>query len=242
MEEIERLRTSGELILAYASQIKPEQQTLAAETDAGVIEIHLDSKMTAVENAQKYFKDYHRAKDAAARVPALLAAASMEVEYADQMLSDLEFAGNRAEIDAVVLAARKAGLLTIIGPRARALPLSEPRVYQSRDGFAILVGKNARQNEEITFRRARADDLWLHARNAAGAHIVIVGGGREVPESTIEEAAGLAARYSQARADIRVDVIVTPRKNVRRVRGGRTGMVTVRGERTVTVTPSNRIS
>jgi predicted ribosome quality control (RQC) complex YloA/Tae2 family protein len=242
VEEIERLRTSGELILAYASQIKAEQQTLAAETADGPVEISLDSNLSAVENAQKYFKDYHRAKDAAARVPALLAAANMEVEYSDQMLSDLEFAESRAEIDAVVLAARDAGLLTVARPRTKAAAVSEPRVYKSRDGFTILVGKNARQNEEITFRRAKPDDLWLHARNVAGAHVVIDRGGLQVPETTVEEAAGLAARYSQARADTRVDVIVTPRKNVRRVRGGRTGMVTVRGERIVTVTPTDRVS
>ena len=235
VDEIERLRTSGELILAYASQIKPEQQTLAAETADGVRQISLNPTLTAVGNAQKYFKDYHHAKDAAARVPALLAAASMEVEYADQMLSDLEFAESRAEIDAVVLAAREAGLLTIARPHTKPAAVSEPRVITSRDGFTILVGKNARQNEEITFRRARPDDLWLHARNAAGAHVVIVRAGREVPESTVVEAAELAARYSQARADTRVDVIVTPRKHVGRVRGGRTGMVTVRESATVRV-------
>jgi predicted ribosome quality control (RQC) complex YloA/Tae2 family protein len=122
------------------------------------------------------------------------------------------------------------------------VPVSEPRAYQSREGFTILVGKNARQNEEVTFRRAKPDDLWLHARSAAGAHVVIVRAGREVPESTVEEAAGLAANYSQARTNTRVDVIVTARKNVRRVRGGRIGMVTVRGERVVTVTPTDQVS
>jgi predicted ribosome quality control (RQC) complex YloA/Tae2 family protein len=235
MEEIERLKTSGEMILAYASQIEPEQQMLAAETAAGVLQISLNPTLTAVGNAQGYFKEYHRAKDAAARVPTLLASATIEVEYADQMLNDLDMAESRAEIDAVILAAREAGLLTIARPRTKPVAVSEPRVYQSREGFTILVGKNARQNEEITFRSAKSDDLWLHARNAAGAHVVIVRAGREVPESTVEEAAGLAARYSQARGDTRVEVIVTPRKNVRRVKGGRTGMVTVRESTIVTV-------
>ena len=235
-EEVERLKTSGELILAYASQISAEQQTLAAETDTGIVEISLNPTLSAVENAQKYFKEYHRAKDAAARVPALLAAANAEVEYADQMLNDLELAENRAEIDAVILAAREAGLITAAKPRTK-VAVSEPRVVQSRDGFTILVGKNARQNEEITFHRAKPDDLWLHAREVAGAHVVIVSAGREVPDSTVEEAAGLAAQYSQARDDSRVDVMVAPRKNVRRVRGARsgTGMVTVRESATVTV-------
>ncbi|HEX7594266.1 MAG TPA: NFACT RNA binding domain-containing protein [Anaerolineae bacterium] len=232
--EIERLKASGEMILAYASQIAAEQKILLAETAAGVLKIPLDPQLSAVENAQKYFKDYHRAKDAAARVPALLAAAKAELEYAEQMLNDLELAESRAEIDAVILAAREAGLITAAKPRAK-VQASEPRAFQSRDGFTILVGKNARQNEEITFRRAKPDDLWLHARNVAGAHVVIVGAGRAVPDSTVQEAAALAAQSSQARGDPRVDIIVTPRRNVHRVRGGRTGMVSVRESRTITV-------
>jgi predicted ribosome quality control (RQC) complex YloA/Tae2 family protein len=232
--EIERLKASGEMILAYASQIAAEQKILLAETAAGVLKIPLDPQLSAVENAQEYFKDYHRAKDAAARVPALLAAAKAELEYAEQMLNDLELAESRAEIDAVILAAHEAGLITVAKPRTK-VQASEPRAFQSRDGFTILVGKNARQNEEITFRRAKSDDLWLHARNVAGAHVVIVGAGRAVPDSTVQEAARLAAQYSQARGDSHVDIIVTPRRNVHRVRGGRTGMVSVRESRTITV-------
>ncbi len=236
-EQVEQLKTSGEMVLAYASQIVTGQDRLIAEIEDGVLEIPLEPSLSAVENAQKYFKEYHRAKDAAARVPALLAAAQAEVEYADQMLNDLELAENRAEIDAVVQASRDARLMDKTR-RVSKNPsgLNTPRTFQSRDGFTILVGKNARQNEEITFRRAKPDDLWLHARNVAGAHVVILRAGREVPESTVQEAAALAAQYSQARGDSRVDVIVAPRRNVHRVRGGRTGMVTVRESRTIVVT------
>lgn len=232
--EIERLRVSGELILAYAFQIQEGQAALRAETEQGDIDVTLDPSLTPVENAQAYFKEYHRAKDAAAKVPALLHAAAVQVNYAEQMLNDLEIAENRGEIDAVVQSAREAGLLTQGRARSR-VPASEPRTVQSQDGFAILVGRNARQNEEITFHRARPDDLWLHVRNVAGSHVVIVRGGREIPESTILEAATLAAHYSQARDQSRVDVMVAPRRNVHRMRGGKAGMVTVGGERTVVV-------
>ncbi|MBI5032109.1 MAG: DUF814 domain-containing protein [Chloroflexi bacterium] len=113
--------------------------------------------------------------------------------------------------------------------------LSEPRTFTSRDGFTILVGKNAKQNEDVTFRRANADDLWLHARDVAGAHVVIIRAGRDIPESTINEAATLAAQHSQARNDSAVDVIVTPRRNVHRMRGGKTGMVSVKSSQLVHV-------
>ncbi len=231
-EETERLRVSGEMILAHAHEIARGQEKLRAETEIGELEIPLNPTLSVVDNAQKFFKEYHRQKDALARVPALLAAASAEVEYAEQMLNDLDLAENRAEIDAAVAAAREAGLIAAPQRRIRVTP-SAPREFTSRDGFTILVGKNARQNEEVTFRRARADDVWLHARNVAGAHVVIVRAGREIPETTIAEAAQLAAYYSAARGDTRVDVIVAPRRNVQRVRGGRAGMVTVRGEKVV---------
>ena len=170
-------------------------------------------------------------------MPALLSAANAELDYAEQMLNDLDEAENRAEIDAVIHAASAAGLINQSRKvsRQRAPGSSEPRMFTSRDGFTILVGKNAKQNEDVTFRRANADDLWLHARNVAGAHVVIVRAGRDVPESTIEEAAKLAAQHSQARNDSAVDVIVTPRRNVHRVRGGKTGMVTVRESKIVRV-------
>ncbi|MBI3536555.1 MAG: DUF814 domain-containing protein, partial [Chloroflexi bacterium] len=202
----------------------------------GKMIIRLDPKFSAVENAQKYFAEYKRLKVAAARVPALLARANADLEYAEQMLNDLELAENRAEIDAVMHAARAAGLVN----QTRRVPkiparVSAPREIKSRDGFTILIGKNARQNEDITFNHARPNDLWLHARGVAGAHVVIRGAGKEIPLSTIKEAAQLAAQNSQARNESRVDVIVTEKKNVRRVRGGKPGMVTVREERVVRV-------
>lgn len=235
--QVERLRESGELVLAYQWQIRPGQTVLLAETEAGTLEIRLDAQRSPVENAQKYFKDYHRAKDAAARVPALLDAANADFEYAEQMLNDLELAGDRAEIDGVVQAATSAGLLTHVRPRGK-LQASEPLTMTSQDGFTMLVGKNARQNEEITFHRARPDDLWLHVRNAAGAHVVVVRAGRDIPESTVVEAAQLALTYSQARGETRAEVMVAPRKNVHRMRGAhsKAGMVSVRGERTVQIT------
>jgi len=237
--EIDRLRRSGELILAYASHIRVGQRTLKAVTETGIVEIPLDPNQSAVENAQLYFREYRRSQDAAARVPTLLAMANADLEYAEQMQIDLELAENRAEIDTVIATAREAGLLPTTSQKAKAKP-SEPRRFTSHDGFTILVGKNARQNEGLTFHRAKPNDLWLHARNVAGAHVVILQAGQEIPESTVTEGAALAAHFSQARDDSRVDVIVTSRKNVHRVRGGRPGMVTVREERVITVVPSGQ--
>lgn len=240
--QVERLKTSGELILAYTADIAPGQTSLVAEMVEGQpLHIKLDPGLTPVENAQKYFSEYRRAKEAAAVVPERLEEVEADLAFADQVLEDLETAETRPEIDAAVGEAMEAGLMGK-GRRKGAPPpaLSEPRVYVSPDGLQVLVGRNARQNETITFERAEAEDLWLHARGVAGAHVVILANGRDVGESTLEFAASLAAFYSKARAQKWVDVAVAPRKNVRRVSGraARPGLVTVRGERTTRVRPA----
>ena len=99
----------------------------------------------------------------------------------------------------------------------------------------FYVGRNARQNEEVTFKRAAPDDLWLHVRGQPGAHVIIKTGGRTVPEDVIQRAAALAARHSPAHGENRVGVNVVERRFVRRLRGGRPGLVTYRNERTIWV-------
>jgi predicted ribosome quality control (RQC) complex YloA/Tae2 family protein len=99
-----------------------------------------------------------------------------------------------------------------------------------------LVGRNARENEQITFRLADRDDLWLHARERTGAHVVVSGGAP--PDDVLEAAAALAAYYSEGRSDSAVDVDVTEVRNVRKIPGGPPGRVTYRNFRTVRVAPT----
>jgi predicted ribosome quality control (RQC) complex YloA/Tae2 family protein len=112
-----------------------------------------------------------------------------------------------------------------------------PGKATSRDGFTLLYGRSARQNDALTFGLARPDDLWLHARGVPGSHVVIRATGRPIPESTVAEAARLAARHSKARADSAVDVIVTEKRHVRRIPGAPPGLVTVSNERVLRVRP-----
>jgi predicted ribosome quality control (RQC) complex YloA/Tae2 family protein len=108
------------------------------------------------------------------------------------------------------------------------------RVY-SPAGREIVVGRNARQNEQVTFGIANADDLWLHARDVPGAHVVIRSGGQPVDDESVRLAAQLAAYYSKRRGDRAVPVAVTTRRFVARVPGGRPGQVYIRNEETVVV-------
>lgn len=240
-QEIESLKLNGEMILGYQHELTEGQTQLHAPVSEELtLEIPLDPALSPVENANKFFDAYKRARDASQQVPERITATENDIAFAQQILNDLDLAESREEIDQVFEEAREANLVreTSLRSGGRA-QRSEPRAYVSPDGFQILVGRNARQNDALTFERAKADDLWLHARGHAGAHVVVLSNGVNLPQTTLEFAASLAAYFSQARAESGVDVIYAPRKNVHRVRGAgaHPGLVTVRQEQVVRVRP-----
>ncbi len=235
-EEIHRLREAGEWILALASQIRAGQELVTVDLGAASpLRIELDPRLSPAENAQAYFARYRKARRAAEEVPQRLQAVERDLAYLEQLALELEMATSQPEIAAVREALAAAGHLRE-QPRRSAPPPGPIKVI-SPDGFTILIGRNSRQNDELTFKIAAPDDLWLHARGVAGAHVIVRGHGRPVPSATIQRAAELAAYYSAARNEPEVLVSVVPRRRVRRQPGGHPGQVTYAGEETVRVRP-----
>ena len=236
--QVEELRLQGEMILAYAHRVVPGQRELAAPVrpDEPPMLIELDPTLSPVENAQHYFKRYKKAKSAAGEIPALLRQAELEMLYLDQLETDLDLAANWPEIREVETCLAEAGYIREKRRRSK-VGRSQPLEVNSPDGLLILVGKNSRQNEEVTFRRAAPNDLWLHVRDAPGSHVIVKTGGREAPDATLRQAAQLAAYYSQARGSTYVDVAYTERRYVRRIKGAGPGLVTHTREKTIRVAP-----
>lgn len=238
----ERLRKSGELILAYQYGIQPGQTELRAHYDPdqpGLI-IALDTTMTPLENAQRYFERYNKAKRALEDVPGLIRQTEQDLAFLDQLDTDLTIAGSYPEIDEVQAALQAKGLW-------RGKPLAKasssktaPLRVVTSDGFVIWVGRNSRQNEMVTFDKGSPEDWWLHVRGVPGAHVIIKVDGRKVPESVFERAAGLAAYYSAKRQEAKVEVDVTLRKHVRKIKGASPGMVTYRNEETRSSVPRSK--
>jgi predicted ribosome quality control (RQC) complex YloA/Tae2 family protein len=236
-EEINRLREYGEWVLACATQIEPGQRELAVEGMEGrPLQIPLDPKRTPVENARHYFREYDNARSAVEGAPQRLAAVDQALAHLNQLETDLQLAENRADIDQVRSALIEAGYVRVRrpGPRARA---AGPRRLEAEEGFVIWAGRNSRQNVAV-LQRAAPGDLWLHARGVPGGHVILVTGGRPVPEALLERAAALAAYYSAARDEPQVQVDVTERRYVRPIRGAGPGQVTYRNERTLQVRPA----
>ncbi len=239
-EEIDRLRISGEWILALSSTIAPRQTELTLPDELDMPPVALDPALSPADNAARYFKRYRKARRARQFAEPRLAEVEAELAYVEQLAADLALAADRSEIDAVRAQLVDAGYLRTPGTKVVS-QAKGPRHYTSREGFAIVVGRNSRQNERVTFEIATADDLWLHARGLPGSHVVIRSAGRPVSDATVQQAAELAAYFSRGRGEASVDVIVVPRKQVRRAPGGRPGMVMLDGEKTVRVRPPEKV-
>jgi predicted ribosome quality control (RQC) complex YloA/Tae2 family protein len=260
----ERLRLEGEVLLAFGQELTPGQTSLVidnpfASGDApDVLTIPLDPQASAVENANQRFARYHKLRRAGQQIPEQIERNQLELARLEQFATDLLLAESPVEVAQVRAEVAAAGYLR--GKRERQAENRKGNKgkggkgakgqkggkndgvgavlrKQSADGFVLLVGKNSRQNEEVTFREAGGNDLWLHARGVPGAHVIIKSGGREVPRRTLEEAARLAAYYSQARENSSVEVDYTQQRYVRHMKGGGPGMVIYERERTLSVPP-----
>lgn len=238
--EREQLRQSGELILAYQYAIQPGQAELKAQYDADKPEltIKIDPALSPLENAQAYFARYDKAKRALEDVPTLLRDSQSELAYLNQLAVDLDFARSWPEIDEVqqVLQAR-GHWLNKPTKRIAGSGQSAPLKVVTKDGFVIWVGRNSRQNDQVTFDKGSGQDWWMHARGVPGAHVIIKSDGRKIPETVIEQAASLAAYYSASRSEGKVIVDVTRCMYVKKIKGAAPGMVTYRNEETRTVVP-----
>jgi predicted ribosome quality control (RQC) complex YloA/Tae2 family protein len=234
-------KEQGELILACAHQIQPGQTELVVDWLPGEspTKIKLDPSLSPSDNAQQYFNRYRKAQRAAGEIPAQLKKVELEESYLEQLEQDLAMAENRPEIEVIAEALAEAGYYRSKKEREKRQKLASTRYLRltAPDGARVWAGKNALQNAHLTFNRATPDDLWLHARNVPGAHVIIPTAEGLPSEADVFWAAGVAAYYSRARHDTSVEVDVTLKKHVRAIKGAAPGLVTYRNESTLRVAP-----
>ena len=233
-EDLERLRWEGEMIYAFMHAFVPGQTLL--EIDGRTVA--LDARRTPVEQAQDRFRAYDKAKGALAGVPERLQAAEARMAAIDETLALLGLAEGFESIESIAREAAEQGYVrTTSGRAAPKTRRQAPLRVESSDGYAIYVGRSSGQNEQVTFKIGAGDDLWLHARGIPGAHVIIKSGGRVVPEQTLQEAAALAAYFSQARGEAAVEIDISRRGLVRHIPNAPAGLVTYRAEQTIRVAP-----
>jgi predicted ribosome quality control (RQC) complex YloA/Tae2 family protein len=235
----ERYRVMGELLLAYASRVSPRASAVALPdytADGVEITVPLDPGLSAVENAQRFFRRYGKAQAAARAVPDRIARLEAEARTFREALVHIATAASADDLWEVQTDLAEARLLRR-GPRSRPVAPTGPRRFEAPGGGTILVARSARENDHLTFRMAGPDDLWFHARGLAGAHVVLKTD-RVPDERAISAAAQAAAYFSEGRDGAVVAVDWVARKHVRKPRGAPPGTVTYSEERTVRVAPA----
>ena len=238
----ERLRQLGDILTANLHRISKGQTAVSCEDfydeDMKTVEIPLSPTLSPQQNAAKYYKDYARMKNAEKELTHQLTLGRTELSYLQSVLEELNRAGTDAELEEIRRELQEGGYLRADAGKKRIRQAKLPPMrFESTDGFPIYVGRNNRQNDELTFRLARKDDIWCHASKVHGSHVVISCGGATPPDNTVTQAAQLAAYYAETGGGQNIPVDVTPVKQVKKLPGGKPGMVIYHTYRTVIANP-----
>ncbi|NLG37448.1 MAG: fibronectin/fibrinogen-binding protein [Clostridiales bacterium] len=238
----ERYRLWGELLTANLAQLRRGMRSVSLpnwyDPECAAVDIPLDPARDGVRNAQLCFKRYRKARVALELTRSQIEETEQEIAYLKGQLHNLNGCSTLAEAEEIAheLAAQGYMRPPRGGRRARQ-SRSAPLRYRSSDGYDIYVGRNNTQNDALTLRLARPDDIWLHTRQIPGSHVILRARDGSASDTAIAEAALLAAWHSSARDSSGVPVDYTARRNVKKPAGARPGMVIYTTHRTATVTP-----
>jgi predicted ribosome quality control (RQC) complex YloA/Tae2 family protein len=243
----DELRLYGELLTANLHNI-PEGSSHAVlpdyySSDGKTVSIPLNENISPQKNAQNYFKKYKKAKRTFENVSKQLKETKKELSYLESVLSLLENCKTPEEIDDIKEELVQQGYIARRKSSSSKKKDDKPSPvrYKSSDGIYIYAGKNNIQNDYLTLKLASSKDLWLHTRNIPGSHVVIRKLTKSIPDTTIEEAALIAAWHSKSRHSANVPVDYTEIKYVKKPSGAKPGMVIYENFKTVIVTPDEEI-
>lgn len=243
----DRFRVYGDLITANLYRMERGAARLTCENyyeDNALTDIPLDPLLSPQQNAAKYYKRYTKLKTAEKYLRQQMDLARHDLDYLESVL--VEIANAEAEQDFLDIREelRDAGFLKKQGRKQNKKDVrkkSRPREFRTSGGFRVLVGRSNRQNDQLTLRDAERQDLWFHTQKIHGSHVILCTGGKTPDDASLEEAAMLAAWFSQARDSSGVPVDYTPVRNVRKPSGARPGMVIYNTCRTLFVTPDQAL-
>lgn len=241
----DRLRECGDIITANFHLMNKGQKTLTAldfySEDDGMREIALDPLKTPQQNAAKYYKDYNKAKNAEKFLSEQMRLGRNELEYLESVLQEIEIADGARDLSEIRSELGQTGYIKT-QKHAKEKPIeSMPMRFESSSGMQILAGRNNIQNDKLTLKSASKSDVWLHAQKIHGAHVIISCDGTIPDETTLYEAATIAAYYSSARSGGKVPIDHTLAKFVKKPAGGRPGKVIYTEYSTIIATPDEEL-
>ncbi len=242
----ETLRIYAELISANLYRLEKGALYYDLENyydENKIVRIKADPALSPNANSQKYFKEYRKAKTAEKMLTELIEKNKEELEYVESVLDELSRADGEDEINEIRRELSDNGYVKnkqkdSKNKNQKTLP---PKKFISDDGFTILVGRNNIQNDKLSLKTARGNDMWLHTQKIHGSHVIIVSDGKEISDLAIEQAAIIAAYNSKARMSSQVPVDYTPAKNLKKPNGAKPGFVIYHVYNTLFVKPDEKL-
>ena len=226
-EKREKYKLYGDLLHTYGYGAEPGAKSLTALNyyTNETVQIPLDPTLTASENAKKYFERYGKLKRTYETLSKLTVEVKEEIDHLESISASLDIAEQEADLVEIKEELIAAGYIRRKGGTKKEKIMSKPFHYISGDGFHMYVGKNNFQNDELTFKFAAGNDWWFHAKGQPGSHVIVRTDGKELPDSTFEEAARLAAYYSKGRGQEKVEIDYVEKKHVKKPNGAKPGFV-----------------
>lgn len=239
----EQYKIYADLLSANLHQISGGMSSIVLNNfyseDYEELEIPLDIKLSGPQNAQKYYKRYAKLKNAELEVAKQIEETVAEAEYLESILSAIELTENVQDIEDIKAELIEQGYIK----RNQKKGISRKKAEQSikeyeYEGYRILLGRNNKENDKITFKMANRNDLWLHAKNIPGSHVLIISNGHDIPDEVIEYAAEIAAYNSKGRNSGNIEIDYTEKMYVKRHPANKPGLVNYTDFKTINVSSS----
>lgn len=223
----DKYRIYGELLNTYGYGIEEgaKEAELINYYDNTTVKVPLDPTLSAKDNAKKYFDKYSKLKRTAEALQTLTKETEEELKHLETVAVCIDLAEREEDLIQIKEELIESGYVKRKGVGKKEKITSKPYHYVSRDGIDIYVGKNNFQNEELTFKISTGNDWWFHAKGMPGSHVIMKTDLKEIPDSSFEDAARLAAYYSKGREQDKVEVDYIQKKNVKKPNGGKPGFV-----------------
>ncbi|MBL1070544.1 NFACT RNA binding domain-containing protein [Ligilactobacillus salivarius] len=240
-ENADEYRIKGEVLTTYLYQIKRGMTKITLPNfydNNKEITISLSNQLSPSQNAQKYFKKYQKLKNAVTFVNEQIELTKKEVAYLEEIQTQIELA-TPADLNDIKTELQQEGYIKKKQQKSKhssRVKINKPESFIASDGTEILVGKNNLQNEKLTLHTAKKTDIWLHAKNIPGSHVIIKS--NNPSDETLFEAAMLAAYFSKFRSSANVPIDYVQVKNIHKPNGSKPGFVIYEGQKTLTVTPT----
>ena len=239
-KHIDEYKQKGELLKANYHLLKRGLKSVKLinyfSPENEEIEIELEPAKNPQENVAKYFKKAKKLERGRELILQRIDITNAEIESIDKKCRLQSTIFDVCELKKLLPVKKKKQSTKNVDRNQQKKPIAKIRNFVSSDGFDILAGKSAKENDYLTVRLANGNDMWLHTRNRPGAHVVIrAQRGKEFPKNTLIEAAKLCAHFSKAKDDSLEDITYTLKKNVTKPKGMKPGSVLVAGGKTITI-------